>query len=271
MITHHQRQNRTEQNRTVKLSTQILSLDDSVNDYTDTSTLSSTEHPQFKQMLEGAKIVGETRKRFWNMLATTINKTGYTPPQDRQTTILDLGCGRCDEGLVLSAYFGGNNFGSDSNKVKLVGVDINQEEINKAISSNEKPDFSEEKTKYALPPNYEFYCADATNLDSYPQVPQQADVVVIRHEQISADQDIWTRIFQTARDRVNPEGIILITSFSDIEHETALKALAQLDCGVVVNERNQFAKPTNTPEVSIDRNVAIVRKTLPETTITKEV
>lgn len=201
---------------------------------------------------ENAKKVGDNRKRFWNMLVSTIERSGYKPPQGRQTKILDLACGVCEEGIVLSAFFGGGSFGNSNENVKIIGVDIKKKEIEDAISSYSKSG--------VLQPNYEFITGDATNLDQYQQIPSEVDAVVIRHQQISVNEDVWTKIFQQALQGVNKEGIVIITSFSDIEHEILIEALQKLDCEIVINESNPYAKPLSDEEISLDRNIAIIKR-----------
>src|SRR3989344_3917981 len=184
------------QNEGIKLPTRILPIKESeggIDDYTLSTLKTPEEREIYLKVLEGARETGNNRERFWNMLVSTIERAGYKPPQERQTTILDLGCGRCEEGIVLSAFFGGENFGGSSENVKLIGVDIKQEDIGRAISSYSSPDFSEKITKYVLPPNYEFIVGDATNLDQHQQIPREVDVVVIRHEQISDNEQTWAK------------------------------------------------------------------------------
>jgi len=241
----------------------ILPIEESesgVNDYI-LSTLETLEEKEiYLKALEGAGEVGDNRKRFWNMLVATVARSGYKPPQGRQTIILNLGCGRCEEGIVLSAFFGGEDFGNSSENVKLIGVDINQKAIEEAISLYSVFDFSGEITKHVLPPNYEFIVSDATNLDQYQQIPKKVDVVVIRHQQIANDEQTWVKIFQQAIQRVSKDGIIIITSLFDIEHQMLIEALRKLDCEIVIDESNPYAKPLGHPEISLDRRVAIIRK-----------
>ena len=250
------------QNEGIKLPTRILPIEGGVcvDDYTLSTLKTPEERERNLKVLEGARETGNNRKRFWNMLVSTVERVGYKPPQERQTTILDLGCGKCEEGIVLSAFFAGGNFGSSSENVKLIGVDIKEEDIERAISSNSSPDFSEKITKYVLPPNYEFIVGDATNLDQYQQIPKEVDVVVIRHEQISDNEQTWAKIFQQAIQRVSKDGIIIITSFSDIEHKMLIEALRKLDCEIVIDESNPYAKPLSHKEISLDRNITIIRK-----------
>ena len=243
------------QHEQIKLPTRVLPLEErdvTVDDYTLSTFKTLEERARYSKVLD--------RKRFWNMLVSTVERTGYKPLQERPATVLDLGCGKCEEGIVLNAFFGGGNFGSSSENVKLIGVDIKQKDIERAINSYSSPDFSGKITKYVLPPNYEFIVGDATNLDQYQQIPGEVDVVVIRHEQISDNEVVWTKIFGQALQRVSKEGIIIITSFSDVEHKTLIEALQKLDCEIVINERNPYAKQLSHPKVSLDRNITIIRK-----------
>jgi hypothetical protein len=93
------------------LPTNILSIEKSEWSVVNDHTLSEFETPEEREIyleaLEIAREIGDVRKRFWNMLVATVARSGYKPPQGRQTIILDLGCGGCMEGLVLSAFFGG--------------------------------------------------------------------------------------------------------------------------------------------------------------------
>lgn len=218
------------------------------------------EKEGFLKILEGAREVGNNKARFWNMLVSTVERTGYAPPEGRQAIVLDLACGNCEEGYVLNAFFGGGKFGWNSDNVKLIGIDIDRDSVQQATATYGKPDFSERITKYVLPSNYEFIVGDATNLDQHSQIPKDADIIVIRHQQISDNNQTWTKIFQQALKRINKDGIIVITSFSDIEHEELIRALQKINCEIVINEKNPFARLLGHKEVSLDRNIAIVKK-----------
>jgi len=248
----------------IKLSTRLLPPRDDRFDhdlgYKQTTMQSDEERQRFQKVIESAREVGEKRERFWNMLVTEVAKTQYQPPQDRQTQILDVGCGKCEEGIVLSAYFGGGEFGSASNNAKLIGIDIKKEDIDRAISNHQLPDFSERITKYVLPSNFEFIHGDATKLDQYPQTPDQVDVIVIRHQQISDNEQVWVKIFQEALNRLSPNGIMILTSFSDVEHKMLMEKLNALDVEILVDEANPYTKPTQHKEVSIDRNITIIKR-----------
>ena len=135
----------------IKLPNQILSLEertDFADDYTLSTPETSEEQERFLKASKGAKEIGNNRTCFWNMLVSTVERAGYKPPQDRQTIVLDLGCGKCEEGIVLSAFFGGGSFGNNSENVKLIGIDIKKEDIEYAIHNHSSRDFSEKTIKY---------------------------------------------------------------------------------------------------------------------------
>ncbi len=148
----------------IQLSTRILPImgKDLIRGYNQLTMQLNEERQGFQKIIEASRKVGKKRELFWNMLVTEVAKTDYQPPQDRQTQILDIGCGKCEEGIVLRAYFGGGELGSESKNSKLIGIDINKEDIDMAISKYQLPDFSQQ---IVLWPNFEFIHGDATKLD----------------------------------------------------------------------------------------------------------
>ncbi len=239
------------------LSKQLIPLDE-----WDSSTMDTLNPPpteQIRLMREGAKKVGDLRKRFWNMLIATVEQTGYRPPQGRPTKILDIGCGDCIEGSVLTAYFGGSTFGTNSENAKLTGIDLKGKEIEKAKQNYTSADFSKKITTYKLLPNFHFIAGDATHLESYPEIPKEADVVMIRHQEISANNQIWENIIRAAAKRLSPNGIMILTSFSELEHQMLVEKINELGLKIVLNKKNPYAKKTAHPDVKIDNHVVIIK------------
>jgi Methyltransferase domain len=190
-------------------------------------------------------------RRLWNMLATTVPRTGYEPPKDRDTTILSLGCGYSDDGLVLTSYFGGNKFGANNEDVHFIGVDNEPIKINDA------------RRNFSQYPNFDFYVDDARDLKE-PGIPEQADVVFVRHPGPYAERDMetWPSFFQTAVNRVDPKGIVFITTFLDEDYGAFKKILSQVDGhDIVLDEVNAFSrfKPGDY-YVSPDRYITVLKK-----------
>src|SRR5690349_21653896 len=48
--------------------------------------------------------------RVYNMLATTVSRAGFLPPQDRPTVVLSLACGQATDTPALGAFFSGGSF-----------------------------------------------------------------------------------------------------------------------------------------------------------------
>lgn len=248
----------------IELSKKIIPLkDEFINRYGPVESMTKFKNDEQKQLFLrvaiGAEKIGEERRSFWNMLVTEVAKTDYRPPQDRPTQILDVGCGRCMEGIVLNSYFGGGHFGFNSNNVELKGIDLDPENIKKAEAEHMIMDYPN-STKYVPKTGYEFIRGDATDLEKYEQLPEQFDVIMVRHQQISDSEQTWVKIFQEALKRLAPDGIIISTSFSDIEHDMLVEQLKKLDCEILVNEANPYAVHTSVKEVSIDRDVVIIKK-----------
>ena len=216
--------------------------------------------PQLEKIKSMAAEIGKNRESFWNLLVTFVNKTSYTPPKDRESIVLDVACGSCEEAIVASAFFGGNNFGYPSNNVKFFGIDINPNDIEKAISRYKQADNSKPITEFVPDPHYNFIVGDATQLDKINILPEQVDIILIRHEQISDNKEVWTSIISQALKKISLEGIIIITSFSDVEHSILATTLSNMDCEIVINEKNPHARALSHKEISLDRNVVIIKK-----------
>ena len=209
-----------------------------------------------KEVLEGARKVGEGRKAFRKMLETYMPQVGYSAPE--RPRILNLGCGKCYEAFVLSGYFGGKPDGFDSENVLLVGVDIDAKEIAGAKHEYARHDFSERVTKWVEQPNYRFIHGDARRLREL--VDGEFDVVVARHPNVAEIPDTWYTIFRESNDLMRPAGLFLATSFSDIEHRMLEERVQKAGYKIALSTPNAYAIPTSHKEVSIDRKLLLARK-----------
>ena len=210
----------------------------------------------YLDLLKNYGEAGRDSLRFWNMLVEFVPKSGFRPPQDRPTVIFDLACGRCDEGIELAKFFGGKNkieegkIGDED--AELYGIDFVPELIEDAKYNNGKGIIDERGYHRELATNYHFEVGDATNLDASPPLPSQADVVVIRHQQMVGGPDydfsdtkaieVWRRIFSQALKRVSPEGIIIITSYYDFEKKDLIQLLKDFNCEILVDETNPYSR-----------------------------
>ena len=209
-----------------------------------------------QEVLEDARKVGEGRKAFRQMLETHIPQVGHSAPQNSR--ILNVGCGVCYEGFVLSSYFGGKPDSYDSKDVLLVGIDIDAKEIERAKQQYTSPDFSERVTRWIEQPNYRFIQGDARKLKEL--VDGEFDIVVARHPNVAEIPDTWYTIFRESNGIMKPEGLFIATSFSDIEHGLLEEQVQNAGYKIKLSSPNAYTIPTPHKEVSIDRKVLLARK-----------
>jgi|GEM_PF-584612 len=123
--------------------------------------------------------------------------------------ILNLACGRCDEAETLI------QLGSDLTQggaVEMVGADIRIREIRQA-----------RETHSHLPAD--FLIEDATKISEHKQLGDDFNMVFVRHQNFWHGQELWKKIFDQGIAKLRPDGMLVITSYFDVEHRLALRAL----------------------------------------------
>ena len=161
-----------------------------------------------------------------------------------ETRILDLACGRCDEAETLIKVVGDV---ARADNVKLIGADIRIREILQARERTGKL-------------GAEFLLEDATKLGHHKQLGDDFDMVFLRHQNFWNGPDVWKKIFDTGLAKLNDEGLIVITSYFDKEHQLALDALQKLGAEVVLSKRNEVSRELETKGKSVDRWMAVLKK-----------
>jgi len=198
---------------------------------------------------EAEKGTGDLPRRFWSLLVEDVPESGFKPPPNGEVRILDIGCGEApDEAFVLNTYFSGKEFGQEgTEKVSFFGIDLDPRKIEAARFL-----YTKMGNRTVPLPGYTFIPGDATRLENFPEIPQKAQVVVFRNQQISEDKidEIrearpWHRMFKQARDRLADGGIAIFTSLSEDEHEKCAEELKKLGFEITVNKKNQWARCFN--------------------------
>jgi len=218
----------------------------------------------FEKAKEEAEKIGEERRAFWKMLETFIPQLEYSIPE--KPKILDLGCGVCYEGLVLSAYFGGKPYGYNSENVLIVGIDIDKKEIERAKREYERLDTK--TMKWVPMPNFKFICGDARNLKELINADQDLkelvsdgfDIVVVRHPNIAENSQIWEDILRKAYDLMKQDGLLIATSYIDFEHRMLESLLMKIGYEILINKENPYSIPTKYKEVIRDNYVLFAKK-----------
>jgi SAM-dependent methyltransferase len=216
-----------------------------------------------RRELEGNDLLSQDMLHFWRMLERCVGRTDFFDKRqgDEPINLLNLACGHCEEAAVISAFFGQGSAGSP---VRFFGMDVRAREIDTARRRYEMT----EKIfrKHGVPalkgesPEFEFLAGDATRLGGYKQIPDSFDVIFMRHQNVWHDRKIWQRIFEFSLDRLNPDGVLVITSYFDREHLIALDFFRALGADLIVSEKNESSRELDYPGKSVDRHMAVMRR-----------
>ncbi|HSJ01506.1 MAG: hypothetical protein ACAI34_23990 [Verrucomicrobium sp.] len=157
--------------------------------------------------------------------------------------LLNLACGRCDEAGALVDFGKSQTQG----EVSLVGADIRIREILQARALHEN-----------LPA--EFLLEDATKLHLHKALGEDFKMVLLRHQNYWHGPELWKKIFEQGLTKMDEDGLLVITSYFDKEHELALEALQKLGAELVTTKSNALARKLVTPGKHVDKHVAVFRR-----------
>jgi SAM-dependent methyltransferase len=162
-------------------------------------------------------------------------------------SLLNLACGRGDETGVLAKLLA-----EKSKSVHLQGLDIRAAEIDQANS----------RWKKQLGKNIsaDFITHRGDQLRELSEVGTP-DIAFLRHQNYWNDKPVWSKIFDQALERLDDDGLLVITSYFDKEHELATKALQNLGAiqiGSIINPNTRAL--SDAPGKSVDKHLAVFRK-----------
>lgn len=157
--------------------------------------------------------------------------------------LLNIACGQCDEAETLV------NFAKEqtSGDVRLIGADIRIREILQARENHAH-----------LPA--EFLLEDATKLSKHKELGEDFNMVLMRHQNFWHGPELWKRIFEEGLAKVSDDGLLVITSYFDKEHQLALEALQKLGAEVVLTHHNEQSRKLLTPGKHVDKHIAVLRR-----------
>ena len=161
-----------------------------------------------------------------------------------EARILNLACGRCDEAETLIHTIKEE---TDADAVKMVGADIRIREILQARERTEKL-------------GAEFLLQDARQLNEHKEL-KDFDLVFLRHQNYWHGSEVWKEIFDTGLAKMSDDGLLVITSYFDKEHQLAVDALTNLGAELVTSVRNESSRElADAKGKSVDRHLAVFRK-----------
>jgi SAM-dependent methyltransferase len=187
-------------------------------------------------------------KRLKSALREALAMAGHRPPEEAHRRVLNLACGRADETGTLAEILG-----EGASSLEIVCSDLRRREIEEA------------RTRWAQPRggaiDTRFVAEDATKLFDRHALPENFDVAVLRHQNFWNGPELWSEIFDKALHRLEEDGILLITSYFDLEHDLACEALDRLGARLVADRRNVASRELDdAPGKSVDRHIAVFRR-----------
>lgn len=184
------------------------------------------------------------------LLTTALDGAGVKEKRD-DVQVLDLACGECREVEVLSAA-ALEKLGRKGAGLRFVGADIRGAQIDDARRRAR----SLQREGRAV----EFLEQDCAKLPQLSELGRGFDMVFLRHQNYWNDHRAWRRIFQNGIERLSDSGLLVITSYFDLEHELAVKAITAAGGELVSNMQNCDSRALVTPGKSVDRHLAVFRK-----------
>ncbi len=220
---------------------------------------------QIREEIAKSKYFGDDMQKLWLMLDKAITGSGRLPGTHAGNStgridMLNLACGPCEEGAILSAFFSRGD-----HRVSGYAMDLRDREVEKG--KRRYAGTEQIFRKAGIPGiqsldqanSIEFLADDATHLVGYGQIPSTFDVIFIRHQNLWHDAEVWRKIYEFALTRIEPEqGTLIITSYFDKEHVQALALLKKLGGQVLFSERNPDSRELTYPGKSVDRHVALI-------------
>lgn len=147
-------------------------------------------------------------------------------------------------------------FGEGARELEIVGADIRAAEIAEAQQRWKASGHSDVQTRFHVEDGRRFLEALSSG--------ETFDVAFLRHQNFWNDPELWGRMFDGALQQLSDDGLFVITSYFDKEHELACAKLASLGAEQVASHQNPLSRVLrDAPGKSVDRHIAIFRRPRP--------
>ncbi len=181
-------------------------------------------------------------------LAATLSTVPALAQTGSERRILNLACGRADETGVIAEIFAG-----EAERLEIVGADIRSAEIEEASLRWKTAKNSDVQTRFHVEDGKRF-------LSSMPS-GDRFNLTFMRHQNFWNDPVLWSRMFEGGLRQLDDDGLFVITSYFDVEHDLACRKITALGATKVADYRNIHSRELpDTPGKSIDRHIAIFRR-----------
>jgi chemotaxis methyl-accepting protein methylase len=184
------------------------------------------------------------------LLSSAFDDYGAQPRRD-EVQVLDLACGECREVEAVSAT-ALEKLGREGAALRFTGADIRGAEIDTARRRARR------LTEAGA--TVEFMQTDCAKLEDHRELGRSYDMVFLRHQNYWHDRPAWRRIFSNGLARLNDSGLFVITSYFDVEHDLAVKAITAAGGELIASVRNGDSRALPTEGKSVDRHLAVFRR-----------
>lgn len=165
---------------------------------------------------------------------------------------LNLACGRADETGVLASLIG-----EKATSAHIQGLDLREAEIQGA-NALWKP----EVERIIEGVEVDFKVGRGDQLDEWKEL-ESPDLLFIRHQNYWFDPKAWVKLYEQAVKKLKEDGVIVITSYFDEEHEMARRVLAKLGAIEVSHRFKPNSRVVkDSPKVlkSVDRHISVFKR-----------
>ncbi len=169
-----------------------------------------------------------------------------------EISALNLACGRADETGILAQILG-----EKTKQGHIQGLDLRRTEIHGA-SNLWKPVLENDEHGITC----DFRVGRGDQLEQFQELADP-DLVFIRHQNYWFDHQAWVKLYDQALLKLRDDGVMVITSYFDEEHEMARQVLENLGAVEVAHRFNpQARRVKDSPEVekSVDRHISVFVK-----------
>lgn len=186
--------------------------------------------------------------RLREALARTLRAAGHPLPRGGRRRLLNLACGRADETGVLADLFG-----RGAGELSILGADLRDPEIEEA-RARWRPD-----PETGLLTRFE--SGDGLQILDGLGTDEEFEVAFLRHQNFWNGRELWQGMFDRSLHRLTDDGLLVITSYFDIEHREACAALERLGAVKLADHRNPRSRLISARHrKSVDRHIAVFRK-----------
>lgn len=165
---------------------------------------------------------------------------------------LNLACGRADETGVLAKLVN-----EKTNAAHIQGMDLRSLEISGAQEL-----WGKEIPKIVDGVQCDFMVGKGDQLDTMNEMANP-DLLFIRHQNYWFDQKAWVKLYDQALKKLRNDGVMVITSYFDEEHEMARAVLISLGA-VEISHRfkpeGRVVKDSVKVVKSVDRHISVFVK-----------